>query len=213
MQRSHTLPAALLVILTALTGCASNNPVNSRLDSSGLTVVTLDNVVVLSRSTPHLTTAARDYAYLGPVEINRMGKLQHYIWLGMATTVDRKLARETDTKAVTLALLLDGTPMSLPLTNWDTELLDFPPYKTGVPVYESLGAPVSLDQISRIAQTNSIEIYVINDEGTSAGYQQWEDGQWLQWTAFSGRHAAAPVTDPDAIPEQALGANSEKLEE
>ena len=215
MQRSNTLPTALIVILAALTGCAgSNTTVNTRLDTSGLTVVTLDDVVVLSRATPHLTKSARDYAYLGPVEINRMGKLQHYLWLGMATTVDRSLARQPDTQATTLALILDGTPMSLPLNNWDTELLDEPPYKTGVPVYASLGAPVSLDQVSRIASATSIEIYVIDEDGTSAGFQQWGEVEWPQWTAFSGRHTQqAPVTDPEAIPERALGANSETSEQ
>lgn len=200
MQKSTKLRPALVVILAALAACASTNSVSSRLDSSGLTVVTLNEVIVLARPTRHLAIAARDYIYMGPVEINRMGGLQHYLWLGMASTVDRTLARVAEPQAATLALVLDGTPMSLPLTNWDTELLDAPPYESSVPVYKSLGAPVSLDQLTRIAHAKSIEVYLVNDKGASADYAQWE-GQWPQWTAFTDRHSS--------VPEEALRANSE----
>lgn len=192
MRNSMKQRAVLMIIVCALTGCASSKSVQSRLDSSGLTVVTLDEVIVLARPTRHLATVARDYVYLGPVEINRMGTLEHYVWVGMASTVDRALAVEPEPEAATLALLVDGVPMALSLLPWDKEL-DEPPYESSVPIYESFGARASLDQIKRIAQAESVEVHIITATGASVDYQKWQ-GQWSVWSGIR-----APAEDPASL--------------
>ncbi len=193
MNRSTKHLFTLILITSVVAACASQDPVNSRLDSSGLTVVALDEVIVLARSAPQLSTAARDYVYLGPVEINRMGELNHFVWVGMASTVDRTLAGQPLPKAASLALLVDGMPMELPLTSWETEL-DTPPYQSKVPVSESFAARASLDQINRIAMATSVEVHIITETGASARYEKWQ-GEWPDWSAFSAQGSAAEDSD------------------
>ena len=99
---------AAIVALVAgvmLSGCVSNSPLSTRLDSFGVTVVTLDDPIVLARPVPQLAAAARDYAYLGPVEMNRMGDRDYYLWVGLASTIDRKLINVAPADVQTLTLL------------------------------------------------------------------------------------------------------------
>ena len=72
------------VVVLAVSACTAQEPLATRLDTSGLTVVTVDEPVVLARPVRQLTVAARDYAYIGPVQINRMGNRDHYLWVGTA---------------------------------------------------------------------------------------------------------------------------------
>ena len=172
--------AAIAVL--GISACTTQTPVTSRLDSSGLTVVALDDAIVLARPARKLTVAARDYAYVGPVEINRMGQREHYLWLGLASTVDRAFADAPAADAELLAILVDGQPMTLPLTDWSAEL-DRAPYETVVPLYATLSTRASLDQIQRIAGATSIEVHIISNTRPAAQYRMWQ-GAWSSWSLF-----------------------------
>lgn len=186
MTRRPERRACLIAIaLLTISACASQSPVASRLDSSGVTIVTLDEAIVLSRPILHLTASARDYAYLGPVEINNMGSLDHYLWVGLATTVDRALVGSYPPDAHALAILVDGQPMVLPLTEWHTGL-DQPPYETVLPLYAILAARASLDQIQRVAGGGSVEVHLISESAVTAHYRVWQ-GRWPSWSLFGNR--------------------------
>ena len=148
----------------ALCACASPDALHSRLDDdTGLTVVTMHEPVVLARPT-RMAVAARDYAHIGPVEVNRMGRREYYLWIGLSSTVDRERVAEPAPRAETLALLIDGQPSVLPLTDWNPEL-ELPPYASSTPVYASLAARASLEQIQRIAAAGDVEVHI----GTAQG--------------------------------------------
>lgn len=183
MRSSISLLSLLAVVSIVAAGCGGKSPLRSDLDSSGMTIVTLDRPTVLARSALDLTSTGRDYIYLGPVEINRMGERKYFVWLGMASTVDRPLVDEEQPRAASLTLLVDGSPMELPLTSWNLEL-DRPPYRSGVKVYDAYAARASLDQIDRIARAASVDIDVITDAGRSTDYRKWR-GEWSQWAAFA----------------------------
>lgn len=166
-----------------LVGCTTPTSSVSRLDSSGLTVVTLTDAVEFVRPVRTLASGARDYAYVGPIQINRMGDRQYYLWIALASTVDRDLIGLAPMDAVELLLVVDGSPMMLPLTEWDTNL-DIPPYDPAAPIYRTLAAHTSLDQIRRIAKADSVEIQFIVDADNSARYQRWR-GTWAALNEFA----------------------------
>ena len=163
-----------------LSACASNTQLTSRLDRNGLTVVTLDEPIVLARPVRQLAAAARDYAYLGPVEINRMGNRDYYLWVGLASTIDRQLIGVSPAQVQELAVLVDGRPMLLPLVNWATDL-EQSPYDTAVPLYATFAAHASLDQIRRIATAKSVEVHLVSASGMTRRYQKWQ-GDWASWS-------------------------------
>lgn len=176
--------AGCVLFAALLIGCSVEPPKTSRLDSSGLTIVTHDDAIMVARTVRKLAAGARDFAFIGPVEINRMGHRDYYFWIGLASTVDRDLVGHAPANAVAMALVIDDEPMIMPLSEWATSL-DVAPYQSTVPVYVALMAQTSLDQIHRIAKAKSVEILMIADTDTAVRYQAWQ-GTWSAWSAFPG---------------------------
>lgn len=175
----------MLVFVTLVSACSVSESLVSRLDeATGVTVVSMEVPIVLARPT-RLAVAARDYAYLGPVEINRMGRREYFLWVGLASTVDRPRVSEPPPRAMTLALVVDGLPMIVPLTDWNPDL-EAPPYDGTTPVYASLAGRASFDQIMRIAAAESVVVHIITDSGGSLDYRLW-DGDWPDWATFTAR--------------------------
>lgn len=175
---------SMTIAITAmlLSACATTPSSVSRLDAGGRTVVALSDTILLAHAVPALAAGARDYAYIGPVEINRMGNRRHYFWLGLASTIDRTRGGLEPAVPVALVLLVDGTPMRFPLGEWPADL-DPPPYPTTIPVYATLAAPASLDQIRRIARASNVEAEIQDDSGAEARYLTF-NGDWTDWSAF-----------------------------
>lgn len=174
---------AAIILALGLTACASKQVLQSRLDeATGLTIVTLPEPLVLARPTRY-SAAARDYAYLGPVEINRMGEHEHFLWIGLASTLDRDRIAEAPPEASTLALVIDGLPMLLPLSEWNPDL-EVPPYAGNAPVYLTLAARASADQIRRVAAADSISVNIVTKSGKTLSYKVWS-GERPTWSAFA----------------------------
>lgn len=184
MHRKLSILLRLLIASAILTGCASapNREVRFHEDS-GLTWASMDEAIVLARSTPQYAVAARDYIYIGPVETNWLGEREHYLWLGIASTVDRELRGDSAPDTETLLLLIDGTPVAFPLSIWEAEF-QTTPYEAQVPIADTWGARVSLDQIQRIAQADTVEVHLVSAAGATARYELWH-GNWLNWVEFS----------------------------
>jgi len=187
--------SALILLITKATllhGCAApGEPLDSRLDrSSGLTVVSQTEVIVLARPMPSMATTARDYAYLGPVEINRMGVREHYLWLGIGSTLDRGFFGATLPRPTALHLVVDGGPMTLPLSGWNEDI-ETPPYTVSTPVQQHLRTRVSLDQLNRIANAASVDVHIVAGENASAQFELWT-GRWSELAIFTDAVAPQP---------------------
>jgi len=183
MMMRLSMPFQWAAVVAVLAGCSSTPNREVRFhEETGLTWASMDEAIVLARSTPQYTVAARDYIYIGPVETNRLGELEHHLWLGIASTVDRELRGESAPESDTLVLLVDGTPVALPLTTWEAAF-ESAPYETPVPVAGVQAARVSLDQIQRIARADSVEVQVLSASGSTVRYELWH-GNWPSWSNF-----------------------------
>lgn len=176
--------AALIVLLT---GCAAgtNQTLAPRVDeTTGETIVTLREAVVLSRPVPYLSTTARDFLYLGPVEVDRTGAQEFYLWVGVGSTVDRELA--TDEALFTpeeITIFTDSTKQGFELETWHPNA-DVSPYAVEVPLHQSLRARVTLDELENIARAQSLEAVVSNAAGESARYSFWR-GKMPSWSMIA----------------------------
>ncbi len=169
-------------VATLMAGCSADAPLKSALDEKGRTWVSTDALVTLARATPALSNAARDYLYLAPVEINTNGVRRHYLWVGLGSTVDRKWRSSTPAIATSVVLTPDGLNVALPLAAWDAAL-PLSMYSTPAPVYQVQRAPISLDQLERLARAASVEVLVVAADGSTATYELWE-GAWANWEPF-----------------------------
>jgi hypothetical protein len=181
--------AALLAGFTTLLGaCANMDPIETAFDEhTGLTWSSLRTPVTLARRAPEISTAARNYMYVGPIEMNERGARMAYLWLGVATTIDGTYQPQ-DASIVPQRLLLevDDLAFELPVTAWSGS----PPYETPAPVIQSLRARISLDQIVHVAHAEQVRATLVMANGTTVAYEYW-GGPWDSWLEF--RDAVDPL--------------------
>ena len=171
----------LSVLLVLSTGCtSSNNLLPPRFDdSSGNMVVAYEDALVLARPVPHLSTSARDYVYLGPVEVTRNGVPRYFLWVGVTSTVDRSFAGEKPLQPIKLSLKLDGETLDLPLEAWVNDSGGFP-YDTVTPVQASLRAAISFDDLERLQDKHLEGVTLYAEDGIAADFDRWR-GRWPDW--------------------------------
>jgi hypothetical protein len=173
-------PSCGIALAVLLAGCAAEPPIESAIDSKGRTRSTATSMVTLASAAPRFSEAARDYLYLVPVEINETGTRRHYLWLGLATTIDRAWLGAQLNAAETLVVSFDGVPVGLPLLAWDPAP---PPFATPAPTYDVRRAHVSLDQLERLATAASIEVEIVPADAARTRFAPWR-GRWDDWLPF-----------------------------
>ena len=177
--------AAILLVSLLTAGCAGSRPASAErqyLDTaSGITVTGLDEPAIFHHDDPRLAANVRDYLYMGPVVMNRMGKYSFYLWLGEWSTIDRLSERESPaglrTTGATIGqvvLLLDGVPMELDdsLDRVEKSRIIQPPYTSSVESMRAEYMRVSRDQLSRIAAAKNVVVRV-SDAGQLRIYRLW----------------------------------------
>jgi len=170
----------LLAAAMLTSACSGGGRPLEQLDTrSGLTVVRGREPLVFARTEPRYSRSARDYVYLGPVETNRQGVREYYLWVGIATTLDRGFLAPAALAPRTLYVNVGGEPMELPLKPWH-ELVPIglaePVYATAVPVRAELAARVTLQQLILIDAESPASIAVeVAAQTAPRSYVRWAD--------------------------------------
>lgn len=167
----------LLVLTLLLAACSGSTPlVTQGLDAgSGVTVLRSTAPLIFYHDNSAYAAHARDFVYLGPVEVNSMGGRSHYLWLGIWSTIrdDERLA--TDRSGFdSVILFVDGEPFPLELAGWTLDAIGVtePVYVKPVASATDAYYHVTLDQIRRLATASRIDLRV----GTArpVTYQMWD---------------------------------------
>lgn len=168
------------VIIFLMSACASTQSLQPHLDEqTGVTWTTLSEPVAMAHATPQLSTAARDYLYVGPMEMNERGTREEFLWFGLATTVPGVFSADLASAPESLVLDVDGLTFELPVVQWNDPV----PYETPATVTHSVTARVSLDQIGLIAGADYVSVELHNEDGSSVEYEHW-NGAWIDWVDF-----------------------------
>jgi hypothetical protein len=173
-------PILATLMLTAVAGCATEQPLARALDEKGRTESRATSVLTLARPAPRFSETARDYLYLAPIEINEMGTRRYFLWVGIASTLDRRWLWAQLSTPTALVLVFDGVPVGLPLTAFEPPSIAFP---TPAPVLEERRAQVTLDQLERLATAESIAVELVGADGERARFDVWR-GRWADWQPF-----------------------------
>lgn len=155
--------SVLAVIPWLLLGaCSSSTPlVEETLDSeTGVTVLRVMPPVIFFRDISYRAANARDFVYLGPIEVNRMGRFEYFLWLGVWSTLDDFYAEPSRDGFESITLLADGEPMTLEATGWTLEAIGVgdPVYVAPVGSAADVYYRVTMDQIRLLAESRDIEI-------------------------------------------------------
>jgi hypothetical protein len=177
MKALHRTSLVALIAAAVLAGCAGSGRLEQLDEQSGATIVRGPDVLVYARTEPRYSRSARDYVYLGPVETNRRGVREYFLWVGVATTIDRGFLAPAGEEPRTLHVEVRGEPMELPLKPW-RELVPTgfrkPMYSTTVPVREELAARVTLQQLELIGGAAPASVSVATGEGGARTFVRWD---------------------------------------
>lgn len=154
----------LYIALSAclLAACASSlPPFVEKMDPLTSTTLTYGSTpMVLYRDDPARAAHARNFVSLGPLQANRSGHYQYFLWLGIWNTNQSLSAAERRDGFDAIILLVDGEPMALEIAGWTPDVIGAsePVYRQ--PVASALDAyyEVTADQIRLMAQASDIQI-------------------------------------------------------
>jgi len=178
MRVGHRTSFASLIAAALLAGCAGGGRLEQLDEQSGATIVRGPAVLVYARTEPRYSRSARDYVYLGPVETNRQGVREYFLWVGVATTIDRGFIAPEAQEPRILYVEVRGEPIELPLKAWRDLVptgLKTPMYSTTVPVREELAARVTLQQLALIGGASPASVGLATGEsGAPRAFVRWD---------------------------------------
>jgi hypothetical protein len=171
--------ACLLALLTA--GCASTPPddaVRERLDeATGATITSLREPQCYFSDEPALAANARDYLYIGPLELNQSGRRTYWLWIGVWSTIDRAVADGEGSRPVLerVQVMADGQPMDLDFAAADVAVpgMRLAPYATPAPAEPAAFIPVTRSQLLGIARAREIRVRTGSAGGLWREWQPW----------------------------------------
>lgn len=169
---------ASFALIALLASCSTSGPlIVQKLDhQTGVTVLRATKPLVLYRDNSAYAAYARDYVNIGPIEVNRMGTRDYFLWLGIWGTLrdDARLFRERD-GFESIVLYADGEPLSLELAGWtfDSIGVSEPVYLKPVAGAADAYYRVTVDQIRLIATAS--DIVLRTGLVHSASYGLWDE--------------------------------------
>jgi hypothetical protein len=187
---TRNLPLLLCCALFAV-GCVSSpREFSTQLDEqTGVTVARADRPIVFYRNVSARAAHARDFLHLGPIEINRMGSLRYYLWLGAWSTapLEDPAAMRDGFEMVTL--FADGEPLQLAIAGWTPGAIGASRDVYTKPVATSADAyyEVTIDQIRLIAEARDLRLTTSGP--VQAEYVLWQSQRsgFTSLAAFVGR--------------------------
>ena len=197
-MRAAVFVTTIALAASSVVGCAHDGGLIERLDQHGVTITRDTAPLVFARTEGRYSRSARDYLYLGPVETNRQGIRDYYLWVGIATTLDRGFIAPTVETPHMLYLTVQGEPIELPLRPWSEVLRDgglVPLYETAVDTDTALAARVTLQQLELFAAEPLASVTTATANGDTREYFRWEERQgWRDFIAAIAGRAGAPAT-------------------
>jgi len=166
-----------LIVLMSVAGCASSSPnINEKLDQlTGVTTTFVNTPLVMYRDTPSQAAYARNYAHLGPIQVNRRGSYKYYLWIGIWNTMQTTDLGEHRDGFESIVLFADGEPLLLELSGWAPEAIGTSEPVYLKPVASSADAyyQVTADQIRLIAQSRDIRLRTTGS--SPKDFELWDD--------------------------------------
>jgi hypothetical protein len=197
-MRAAVFVTTIALATSSVVGCAHDGGLIERLDEHGVTITRDTAPLVFARTEGRYSRSARDYLYLGPVETNRQGIRDYYLWVGIATTLDRGFIAPTVETPHMLYLNVQGEPIELLLRPWGEVLRDgglVPLYETAVDTDTVLAARVTLQQLELFAAEPLASVTTATGNGDTREYFRWEERQgWLDFIAALAGRAGVPAT-------------------
>lgn len=173
--------ALIVLFLSGMlaSGCASPTvTVADHLDmETGVTVTRSNKPVIFYRDGSARAAHARDFVYLGPVQINRMGQYRYYLWLGIWSAIPGEIPLDRRDGFDAVTLYADGEPLQLALAGWNEDAIGASQAIYVKPVASAADAfyEVTIDQIRLIAEARDLRLLTSGSDSSS--FELWDSQQ------------------------------------
>jgi len=176
-------PLAVALLLVA---CGSTTAlVSDRLDPlTGVTVTSATKPLIFYRDRSAQAAYAKDYVYLGPIEVNNMGERNYFIWLGVWASSDTTTRSSQMNDFETVVVFADGEPLSLEVNGWTPESIGLSESAYVKPVASATDGyyRVTIDQIRLMAEARDLEVRAGSTHPQA--YFPWDSASSTSMQAF-----------------------------
>jgi hypothetical protein len=178
MTKNSHFPILIAIVVLAIgSACTTVQPaVIEKLDElTSVTVTYCRTPLIMSPDTPLDRDARRDFVQIGAIEVNRMGTLKYYLWLGISE-VNQFSATDAHPEGFASIVLSGGEKrFELDIKGWSPGTIG-----TSTPVYQKLFPDsadayyqVTLDQIQLLVDSNSLLLRTTGS--TAKEFVSWYD--------------------------------------
>ena len=172
-----------MAALAILSACTAVQPtVIEKMDElTAVTVTYCRTPLVMSPDTPLNREARRDYVQVGVIEVNQMGALKYYLWLGI-TEVNQGASADTYKEGFeAIVFTANDESFGLDVAGWTPAVIG-----TSEPVYQKLFLDsadayyqVTLEQIQLLMDSDSLKL-------RTTGSAPREFVSWYSQETFEG---------------------------
>ena len=159
----HLSTAIAIAVLAILSACAAGQPpVVEKLDEFTAVTITYSRMpIIMSPDTPFDRATMRDYVQIGAIEVNRMGTLKYYLWLGISDMNHMTSADKRPEGYESIVIIMGGEKFGLDVLGWTPAAIG-----ASAPVYKKLFTTsvdayyqVTLDQIQLLAEADVLRLH------------------------------------------------------
>lgn len=178
----------LLLAAALMAGCASapSASIEDKFDAqTGLTLSRASQPLIFYKDSSARAAHARDFVYMGPLQVNRMGSYRYYLWLGIWSTLPISDAAEQRDGFESITLFADGEPLQLSIAGWSESAIGAsePAYVKPVASAADAYYEVTIDQIRLIAEASDLRL--VTSAARPYSFELWD----AQRSAFAGFQA------------------------
>lgn len=168
--------ASATIAFLLLAGCSSSGSLlPSKMDPLTAVTITYSKApLVFYRDESGRAAYARDYVHLGPLEVNRSGSYDYYLWLGIWNTMRDASPGEPRDGFDSVVIFADGEPLPLEVAGWTPAAIGASEHAYMKPVASAADAyyAVTVDQLRVIAEARDLRLQSSGTQGKS--YELWD---------------------------------------
>lgn len=150
--------ATVLAAAGTVAGCAgptAREPIENLDERTGMTIATLQAPIEFVETGVLNVGKRSSFAYLGPVEWDRMGEIRYGLWIHVAPGNDRAVGDITSPAAVSLSL----DDAVVPLSILEAPRLGLEAYASAVPWGQTAYFALSADLLKRLAAAERLTLH------------------------------------------------------
>lgn len=165
------------LLLAAIVGCAASPQRTQELldPQTSATITYSPSTILLYRNDPAQAAYARNLVSLGPLQINRSGHYQYFLWLGIWNTNFKASEANGRDGFDSIVLFADGEPLTLDVSGWTPSTISASEPVYLQPVASALDAyyEVTVDQLRLIAEADDLSLLTTGFRSQS--FELWDE--------------------------------------